>query len=84
MDHLGIRDMTITPAVKGEGYQPLARFPTTPARVSAREIATFSRVIEQNSTPRSDESPMLAHMEKTTTAASCPLEIVHDADSDVR
>jgi hypothetical protein len=46
---------------------------TTMANVSAREIATFRRLrLNRNSIPRGEESPLDAHMEKMTTAASCP------------
>src|SRR5437667_7383923 len=50
-----------------------AGHPTTMANVWAREMATFSRLrLNRNSMPRGDASPLEAHMEKITTAASCP------------
>jgi hypothetical protein len=46
---------------------------TTMAKVSAREIAPFRRLrLNRNSIPRGEESPLDGHIEKMTTAASCP------------
>ena len=45
----------------------------TAVAARAREIATFTRFLSsRNSRPRGPASPGLAHMETTTTGASCP------------
>ncbi len=47
--------------------------PTTIAKLSARDSATFNRFgFSKNSIPRGVLSPELAHIETITTAASCP------------